>query len=195
MAKRRILVVDDEVDIRRLVSEALEVSGYEVRTAASGEEAIRAAALQLPDLVLLDVMMPGMDGFTVYERLRAKPVDLRSPIVFLTARREIDDKLLGFEKGAADYITKPFHVRELLARVRVHLGELKPPADDSPNPLTSREMEVLRLLAAGKTYKQVATALALSQSTVRNHLHNVYHKLNVVDRAQAVIVSRERGWI
>ena len=92
MAKRRILVVDDEVDIRRLVSEALEVSGYEVRTAASGEEAIRAAALQLPDLVLLDVMMPGMDGFTVYERLRAKPVDLRSPIVFLTARREIDDK-------------------------------------------------------------------------------------------------------
>jgi DNA-binding response OmpR family regulator len=195
MAKRRILVVDDEVDIRRLVSEALEVSGYEVRTAASGEEAIRAAALQLPDLVLLDVMMPGMDGFTVYERLRAKPVDLRSPIVFLTARREIDDKLFGFEKGAADYITKPFHVRELLARVRVHLGEAKPPADDTPNPLTSREMEVLRLLAAGKTYKQVATALALSQSTVRNHLHNVYHKLNVVDRAQAVIVSRERGWI
>lgn len=195
MAKRRILVVDDEVDIRRLVSEALEASGYEVRTAGSGEEAIRAAALQLPDLVLLDVMMPGMDGFTVYERLRAKPVDLRSPIVFLTARREIDDKLLGFEKGAADYITKPFHVRELLARVRVHLGEIKPPSDDTPNPLTSRELEVLRLLAAGKTYKQVATALTLSQSTVRNHLHNVYHKLNVVDRAQAVIVSKERGWI
>jgi len=64
-----------------------------------------------------------------------------------------------------------------------------------PSPLTDRELEVLRLLSGGKTYKQVARALDLSQSTVRNHLHNVYHKLKVVDRAQAVIVSRENGWI
>lgn len=193
--KRRILVVDDEPDIRQLVGEALEGSGYDVRTASSGTEAIRTAGLYLPDLVLLDIMMPEMDGFAVYERLRAKPVDLRSPIVFLTARREIDDKLLGFEKGAADYVTKPFHIKELLARVRVHLGELAPPRGGAPNPLTDRELEVVRLLAAGKTYKQVAHALELSQSTVRNHLHNVYHKINVVDRAQAVIVSRENGWI
>lgn len=194
MAKR-ILVVDDEPDIRRLVAEALEVTGYDVQTAANGEGAIRAASLYIPDLVLLDIMMPDMDGFTVYERLRARPVDLKSPIIFLTARREINDKLLGFEKGAADYITKPFHIKELLARVKVHLGELGPPKGDIPNPLTDRELEVLGLLASGKTYKQVARALDLSQSTVRNHLHNVYHKLNVVDRAQAVIVSRENGWI
>ncbi|MCX6362725.1 MAG: response regulator [Actinobacteria bacterium] len=184
MAKR-ILVVDDEPDIRRLVAQALEVTGYDVQTAANGAEALRAASLFIPDLVLLDIMMPDMDGFAVYERLRAKPVDLRSPIIFLTARREINDKLLGFEKGAADYITKPFHIKELLARVKVHLGELGPP----------KGLEVLGLLASGKTYKQVARALDLSQSTVRNHLHNVYHKLNVVDRAQAVIVSRENGWI
>jgi DNA-binding response OmpR family regulator len=194
MAKR-ILVVDDEPDIRRLVAEALDVTGYDVQTAANGEEAIRAASLYIPDLVLLDIMMPDMDGFTVYERLRARPVDLKSPIIFLTARREINDKLLGFEKGAVDYITKPFHIKELLARVKVHLGELGPPKGDIPNPLTDRELEVLGLLASGKTYKQVARALDLSQSTVRNHLHNVYHKLNVVDRAQAVIVSRENGWI
>jgi two-component system OmpR family response regulator len=194
MAKR-ILVVDDEPDIRRLVGEALQVTGYDVQKAANGEEAIRAASQYIPDLVLLDIMMPDMDGFAVYERLRAKPVDLKSPIIFLTARREINDKLLGFEKGAADYITKPFHIKELLARVKVHLGELGPPKGDIPNPLTDRELEVLGLLSSGKTYKQVARALDLSQSTVRNHLHNVYHKLNVVDRAQAVIVSRENGWI
>src|SRR5665811_1998482 len=135
MAKR-ILVVDDEPDIRRLVAEALDVTGYDVQTAANGEEAIRAASLYIPDLVLLDIMMPDMDGFTVYERLRARPVDLKSPIIFLTARREINDKLLGFEKGAADYITKPFHIKELLARVKVHLGELGPPKGDIPNPLT-----------------------------------------------------------
>lgn len=195
MAKRRILVVDDEADIRHLVGEALTASGYDVRVAADGRDAVRTAAQYLPDLVLLDVTMPGMDGYAVYERLRAKPVDLRSPIVFLTARRGMDDKLLGFEKGAADYVTKPFHIKELLARVKVHLGELHPPRGDTPNPLTDRELEVLGLLSGGKTYKQVARALGLSQSTVRNHLHNVYHKLNVVDRAQAVIVSRENGWI
>ena len=66
---------------------------------------------------------------------------------------------------------------------------------DIPNPMTEREREIVALLASGKTYKQVATALKVSQSTIRNHLHNVYHKLDVVDRAQAVIVSRENGWI
>jgi DNA-binding response OmpR family regulator len=194
MAKR-ILVVDDEPDILRLVAEALEASGYDVQTAANGAEALRLAAQYAPDLVVLDIMMPDMDGFTVCERLRERPCDLHSPVIFLTARREINDKLLGFEKGGADYVTKPFHVKELLARVKVHLGELGPPKGDVPNPMTDRELEVLGLLATGKTYKQVARALDLSQSTVRNHLHNVYHKLNVVDRAQAVILSRENGWI
>ena len=196
MGKRRILVVDDKPDVLRLVDEALTMSGYEVTTAAYGAEAVRRGGMCLPDLVLLDIMMPDMDGFTVYERLREKPTPgLSCPIIFLTAHREIDDKLLGFEKGAVDYITKPFHIKELLARVKVHLGELGPPKGDVPNPMTDRELEVVRLLASGKTYKQVARALRLSQSTVRNHLHNVYHKLNVVDRAQAVIVSRENGWI
>jgi len=194
MAKR-ILVVDDEPAIRRLVAEALEAEGYEVQTAADGEEAVRLAALALPDLVLLDVMMPVSDGFAVAERLRSRPVDLKAPVIFLTAKREIDDKLLGFEKGAVDYVTKPFHIKELLARVRVHLGETGPAKGSVPNPMTERETEILSLLARGKTYKQVATALGLSQSTVRNHLHNIYQKLNVVDRAQAVIVSRENGWI
>jgi DNA-binding response OmpR family regulator len=195
VSTRRILVVDDEPDIRQLVDEALSASGFQVETACDGEEALRKGALLLPDLVLLDVMMPRIDGFATYERLRARPVSLTCPIIFLTAKREINDKLLGFEKGAADYITKPFHIKELIARVKVHLNELGPTKGDVPNPMTDRESEVVRLLASGKTYKQVARALTLSQSTVRNHLHNVYHKLNVVDRAQAVIVSRENGWI
>ena len=192
---KRILVIDDEPAIRRLVDEALSASGYEVRTAHDGADGLKVAAAMLPDLILLDIMMPVTDGFTVYERLRAKPIGLTCPIIFLTARSEIDDKLLGFEKGAADYVTKPFHIKELIARVKVHLRELGPLKGDGPNPMTERESEVVRLLASGKTYKQVARVLDLSQSTVRNHLHNVYHKLNVVDRAQAVIASRENGWI
>jgi len=195
MAGRRILIIDDEPDLRRILADTLSSRGYVVETAENGVEGLRKGALFLPDLVLLDIMMPAMDGFSVYDRLRERPAGLTCPIIFLTARREMDDKLHGFEQGAVDYITKPFHMKELLARVRVHLGELQPPKSDVPNPMTERELEVVRLLASGKTYKQVARALDLSQSTVRNHLHNVYQKLGVVDRAQAVIVSRENGWI
>jgi len=192
---KRILVVDDNRDVLRLVDEALTAAGYEVTTAASGGEAVRQGTRVLPSLVLLDIGLPDYDGFTVYQRLRERPAALDCPIIFLTAQGDISSRLLGFQQGAVDYIVKPFHVRELLARVKVHLHEQEPVSGDVPNPLTDRELDAVRLLASGKTYKQVATALGVSQSTVRNHLHSVYHKIDVVDRAQAVIVCRENGWI
>jgi DNA-binding response OmpR family regulator len=195
MSAKRILVVDDNPDVLRLVSDALATAGYEVTTSPDGRSALRDAALSLPDLVLLDIGLPDHDGFTVYARLREKPVALDCPIIFLTAAADIDSRLHGFEQGAVDYVVKPFHMKELIARVKVHLHESEPLKSDVPSPLTEREREVVKLLASGKTYKQVAHALRVSQSTIRNHLHNVYHKLEVVDRAQAVIVSREHGWI
>jgi two-component system, NtrC family, sensor kinase len=195
MGAKRILAVDDNADVLRLVEEALASAGYEVTTAVNARDAVSKGALVLPDLVLLDIGLPDDDGFSVYNRLRAKPASLACPIIFLTAQGDIDSRLHGFKQGAVDYITKPFHVRELLARVKVHLHEREPIKGDLPNPLTEREQEVVALLASGKTYKQVAHALGVSQSTIRNHLHNVYHKLDVVDRAQAVIVCRENGWV
>jgi DNA-binding response OmpR family regulator len=195
MSSKRILVVDDNADVLHLVDEALSAAGYTVTCAPDGRSALREGALVLPDLVLLDIGLPDIDGFNVYERLRKKPVALACPIIFLTAAGDIDSRLHGFEQGAVDYVVKPFHVRELIARVKVHLNEREPVQGDIPNPMTEREREIVALLASGKTYKQVATALKVSQSTIRNHLHNVYHKLDVVDRAQAVIVSRENGWI
>lgn len=195
MSAKRILVVDDNPDVLRLVEEALSSAGYAVVTAVNGHEALREGSLHLPDLVLLDIGLPDEDGFSVYEKLRARPIGLECPIVFLTALGDIDSRLHGFEQGAVDYVVKPFHIKELLARLRVHLHENEPPRSDLPNPLTEREMEVVHLLSTGKTYKQVAQALGVSQSTVRNHLHNVYNKLEVVDRAQAVIACRENSWI
>jgi DNA-binding response OmpR family regulator len=192
---KRIMVVDDNLDVLRLVDEALSGAGYDVITAPDARSALRDGALSLPDLVLLDIGLPDEDGFTVYKRLREKPIALACPIIFLTAMGDIDSRLQGFQQGAVDYVVKPFHIKELIARVKVHLHEKEPVDGDAPNPLTEREREVVRLLAMGKTYKQVARALHVSQSTIRNHLHNVYHKLDVVDRAQAVIVSRESGWI
>lgn len=118
-ADARILVVDDEPAITELVSTALRFVGFTVQTAASGHEAISEASTFDPHLVLLDVMLPDFDGFEVIRRLRAGGD--RVPVIFLTARDEHDDKMRGFTHGGDDYITKPFSLEELVARVRAVL--------------------------------------------------------------------------
>ncbi|MCL6596920.1 MAG: response regulator transcription factor [Firmicutes bacterium] len=112
--RRRILVVDDEESIRLAVTRALRDAGYEVEAAADGEAALVAVAARPPDLVLLDVMLPGMDGLAVCQEIRRRS-DL--PVLMLTARDDDLDRILGLEAGADDYLTKPFHMRELVLRV------------------------------------------------------------------------------
>ncbi len=114
----RILIVDDDPRLVRLVSEVLSASGYEVLTSASGEQAVELVALEQPDLVILDIMLRDMDGYHVARRVREFS---EVPIIMLTARVTETDLLTGFEAGADDYITKPFSSRELLARVRAVL--------------------------------------------------------------------------
>jgi two-component system OmpR family response regulator len=116
----RILVVDDEVMIRELLSGSLRFAGYDVATAASGAEALRAATSERPDLVLLDVMMPECDGFEVVRRLRSAGGP-EVPVIFLTARDAVTDRVAGFDTGADDYVTKPFSLDEVLARIRAVL--------------------------------------------------------------------------
>jgi signal transduction histidine kinase len=118
----RVLVVDDQAANLRVVGILLGRNGYEVSTASNGREALDAAAAQLPDLILLDMMMPGMDGFELLAALRAR-AELRDvPAVFLTAAHDRDLLLRAFEAGAVDYVTKPFMPEELLARVGTHIG-------------------------------------------------------------------------
>jgi two-component system OmpR family response regulator len=111
--------VDDEATIRELLADSLRFAGYEVVTAASGAEAVRAATASRLDLVLLDVMMPDGDGFEVVRRVRGARPDL--PVIFLTARDEVCDRVNGFDLGADDYVTKPFSLDEVLARIRAVL--------------------------------------------------------------------------
>ena len=125
----RVLVVDDEATIRDLLSGSLRFDGFEVVTAASGAEAVRAAARFRPDLILLDVMMPDGDGFEVARRLRAGPGGI--PVVFLTARDEVADRVSGLNLGADDYVTKPFSLDEVLARVRAVLTRTREAASCS----------------------------------------------------------------
>ena len=115
----RLLVVDDEPNIVELLSASLRYAGFEVDVARSGPEAVRVARLVNPDLLVLDVMMPGMDGFDVVRRLRADGV--RVPVLFLTARDSTEDKISGLTLGGDDYVTKPFSLEEVIARIRAIL--------------------------------------------------------------------------
>src|SRR3954447_16639701 len=130
MANAHILVVDDEPDISALVAYHLARESYRVRTAASGPEAIRAAELERPDLVVLDLMLPGMSGLQVLEELRRRPETAEIPVILLTARREEQDRIAGLELGADDYVAKPFSPQELILRVGAVLRRVQqaPPA-------------------------------------------------------------------
>jgi two-component system alkaline phosphatase synthesis response regulator PhoP len=121
MAKDRVLVVDDEEDILELIQYNLSKEGYEVATSASGEQALQQARATLPDLVLLDLMLPGVDGLDVCRLLKSDRRTAHIPIIMLTARTEEADVVTGLELGADDYITKPFSPRVVGARVKAVL--------------------------------------------------------------------------
>lgn len=116
--KQRILIAEDEADIRNILKLYLESEGFEVVQAQDGDQALRMAQQEMPDLILLDVMMPNIDGFAVTQALRQYS---QVPILILSARSQAADKILGLNLGADDYIAKPFNALEVVARVRAHL--------------------------------------------------------------------------
>jgi two-component system, OmpR family, phosphate regulon response regulator PhoB len=124
----RILVVEDERDIAALVAYHLTKEGYRVRTAEGGQEALESAAAEKPDLVLLDLMLPGFSGYEVLQEMRRRPDMVDVPVVVLTARRDEADRVMGLELGADDYVTKPFSPRELVLRVSAVLRRSQAPA-------------------------------------------------------------------
>jgi len=119
--KPRILIVDDVARNLQVLGEILDQAGYEVTAALSGSQALEAVQNDKPDLILLDVMMPELDGFEVCRALKQDPATSAIPVIFLTARTETDAVVKGFAIGAVDYVTKPVNREELLARVRLHL--------------------------------------------------------------------------
>ncbi len=140
MAKERILVVEDDDDILQLLKYNLAKEGYLVTGVASGEEALKAVKLNVPDLILLDLMLPGVDGLEVCRMLKRDDQTSRIPIIMLTAKGEEADIVTGLELGADDYVTKPFSPRVLLARVRTVLRRRHPEPLAEETPLKIHEM-------------------------------------------------------
>lgn len=174
MTRKKVLVVDDERDLVDIVAFNLRREQYDVLTAYDGESAIEIARRDPPDLVILDLMLPGMNGLEVCRRLRQEPRTAQTPIVMLTAKGEETDAVIGLSQGADDYIRKPFGVKELMARCAAHLRAKQRAAEDdvprvlrfgelvidsdrfvatlhgSELPLTTTEFKLLRHLVAKK---------------------------------------------
>ena len=177
----RVLVVDDEATIRDLLSGSLRFAGFEVVTAASGAEAVRAAARSRPDLILLDVMMPDGDGFEVARRLRADPGGI--PMVFLTARDEVTDRVAGLNLGADDYVTKPFSLDEVLARVQAVLKRTRHAAPRSRLRVADLELDddVHEVRRAGEVIALTPTEFRLLRFFMAN-AGRVLSKAQIRDR-------------
>ena len=136
----RLLVVEDEPNILELLSASLRYAGFDVVTAAAGTEAVQAAQRHRPDLIVLDVMLPDMDGFDVIRRLRGGGA--RIPVVFLTARDATEDKIRGLTLGGDDYVTKPFSLEEVIARIRAVLRRTRGDGVEPTPRLTFADLEL-----------------------------------------------------
>ena len=126
MAKKKILIVEDEKDIVEMIEYNLKKEGYTILSVMKGEDAVSLAKRERPDLIILDLMLPGIDGFETCKLLKSNEITEQVPIIMLTAKSQEADKVAGLELGADDYITKPFSPRELLARIKVALGRQEP---------------------------------------------------------------------
>ncbi|MEV4049917.1 response regulator transcription factor [Amycolatopsis sp. NPDC049688] len=182
----RLLVVDDEATVRELLSAALRFAGFQVTSAATAREAVAAATAEPPDLVLLDVMLPDMDGFEVVRRLRERPAGHGAPVpvLFLTARDRQSDKVTGLSLGADDYVTKPFDLAELIARIRAILRRT------AGHPAAVLTVGALTLDAEGHHVTREGRPVRLSATEFRLLRYLMENAGRVVSKAQIL----DRVW-
>jgi DNA-binding NarL/FixJ family response regulator len=204
---RQLLVVDDDPSLLLAVSETLRAEGYEVVTARRASEAMVRVAESLPDLIISDIRMPGMDGYALARNLRSAPRTRLVPIVFLTAKDDLADRITGFRTGVDAYITKPFESEELIAIVknileRVHRthsdlarlfgehGQSEPELVRDED-LTDAEWRVAEAVARGLTNKEIARELNLSLRTVEGHISRILDKKGLSNRVELALKVRE----
>jgi two-component system phosphate regulon response regulator PhoB len=161
--KRMVFVVEDDADIARLVRHHLEGAGFQVRSFAAATSVLAEAEKHAPSLFLLDIMVPGGDGFDLCRRIRQRPLLAMTPVMFLTAKTSEEDRVAGLELGADDYLTKPFSPRELVARVKAVLRRFERPL--VPATIEAGEIEIntaaMTVTARGKPVETTATEFRL----------------------------------
>lgn len=207
----RLLVVDDDPHLLRALSMCLRVAGHEVKTARNGSEALVSLAEFTPDLIISDIRMPGMDGHRLVRQVRESPRTSLIPVIFLTAKDDMTDRVAGFAAGIDYYLTKPFETEELLAIVsnilrrvaRTH-GEIARLMDSSKTDgeqallapdeeLTPAEERVAAAVARGLSNKEIAAELNVSARTVETHVRRILSKKNFSNRVELARYVIERG--
>ena len=208
---KRLLVVDDEPNLLRAVAACLKAEDFEVSTARSGNEALMQLAESVPDLIISDIRMPGMDGYKLARQLRGSPRTALVPIVFLTAKDETADRIEGFRAGIDAYLTKPFEPGELIAVVKGILNRVErthseiarlvsagtvqeAPIIFQDEALTEAENRVATAVSRGLSNKEIAAELEISVRTVENHISHILDKKgfsNRVEIARYVLEKKE----
>ena len=197
----KILLVDDNP---KFLADALPMYGYEIDVATDGLKAMnKLSKSSLYDLVLLDVMMPNMDGWDTLKAIRKHKNTATMPVIMITAVNEEQKQISGLKFGADDYITKPFILPNLLARIESLLRRSSWQKDNSQNidysfsiegevePLTQREKEVLKMVAKGESNSSIADKLFVREVTIKTHLNSIFKKLKVSNRTQAVLLAMQ----
>jgi DNA-binding NarL/FixJ family response regulator len=207
---KRLLVVDDEPNLLVAVAACLRGEGYDVLTARTGREALLRLAEAIPDLIVSDIRMPGMDGYTLARQVRSAARTALVPIVFLTAKDETVDRIEGFRTGVDAYLTKPFEPDELIAVIssilnrveRTHaeiarlVGEKNSRAEEiniHDEDLTEAEERIAAAVARGLSNKEIAAELEISVRTVENHISHILSKKGFGNRVEIARYWIERG--
>ncbi|BAQ61830.1 two-component response regulator [Geminocystis sp. NIES-3708] len=197
-SKQKLLLIDDDPNLILLVKDYLEFSGYQVLTASQGREAIKILEQDTPDLIICDVMMPEMDGYTFVQQIRQNPRLEWLPVIFLSAKGHSKDRIKGLTQGADIYMVKPFEPDELVAQVQSTLnqslrmmGGSHRKVDNIPRiqvpksvELTPTEKRVVDLVAQGKSNKEISQELGVSQRTIESHVSNMLNKTGLHNRTE-----------
>ncbi|MEM5776656.1 MAG: response regulator, partial [Anaerolineaceae bacterium] len=178
----KILVVDDDLETLRLVGLMLQRQGYQVAAAHNGAEALAMARNEQPDLIVLDIMMPDMDGYEVTRRLRNETATTVTPILMFTAKSQVDDKVKGYESGVDDYLTKPVHPAELVAHIKALLTRVKVRTGPTPS------------LDRGYTMGVIAAKGGLGVSTLALNLALAYHERTKINTIAAELRPSQGTW-
>jgi DNA-binding NarL/FixJ family response regulator len=208
--KANIIIVEDDFLLRSGIEDLLRAHGFNVRGAANGFKALELMREQSPDLILSDIIMPAMNGYQFYHRVRSQEAWLWIPFIFLTAKDDAGDVRYGRELGVDDYIKKPFEAEDLLAAVRGKLGRFDQLTQAGTRPLvgkgsdiaalkhvidslSEREREVLMLICGGLSNGQIAERLVIAVSTVKTHVASILAKFNVGSRTEAASLVFQVG--
>ena len=195
---KQLLLIDDDPNLILLVKDYLEFRGYDVTTAENGREALEVLEQEVPDMIICDVMMPEMDGYSLVKHIRQEPKINTVPVLFLSAKGQSQDRVKGLNEGADFYMVKPFEPEELVAQVESSLNQVKrlsngrarnldsaPTIQVPPNvALTPTELKVVNLVAQGMANRNIAEELKVSQRTIESHVSNMLNKTSLKNRTE-----------